>query len=158
MNNYFKLKQIQAGRLSLRRFRKRVVILLISFNIWIDEIIIGVLNYTKYTIDSAIHKIESIEKAVYPTWVYDFDIGSTIKEMFDTDNFQVHLIQSKGIIDFLANVLLFLSIFFWIEILFALRFVYADYHVVLADKKKKQCFIIVAIVFNLLFYLLLKQI
>lgn len=136
---YRTFKKIQGGSVLLRRWSKRIKLLFISTNIWVDEIIAEILLYTE----------ESIEGAKsWVNWVVISWATRGVGEKLDTANV---------LLSWLSFLLLIFSIIFWVEIFIALRFVIADFFCNYYEKKKLQFFFFNAFIINIILYVLLKN-
>lgn len=154
--DYYRLEIIRHGSLILRRWEKRWVLLFVSVNIWVDQLVSGFLNQGKETLIVASEGVEAVRGYKTEMLGRVWDIGQALDEVFDLKQVSEEIIQTTRLIDIIILVLLLISIFFWLKILTSLVFVYADYQCAKLDGDRRQYFIVFAILFNIGIYYLLK--
>lgn len=157
LTDYHSLDWIRNGSLPIRRWSKRLNVLFISTNLWLDQIIDRILSASKETVSLTSEKITSISDYQINLLGSNHDVGQNISTLFNLDRFQEHLVSTVKWIDIFAYILLFLSLIFWFKILVSIAFIYSDYRISFWESGKRQYFILVALVINLVLYVYLHS-
>lgn len=154
--NYQALENIQMGYLPLRRWSKRLPLLLISANLWLDYLITYLLESSKTVMTQSSGFMDTIPGYKLEAFGYSFEAGKFVYDYFELGAYHTYLQKTIDGIDLLMYVLLAISIFFWFRIAASLIFVYADFRITYWDRGKVQYFIVLAILFNVLVYYLIQ--
>lgn len=158
MVDYDTLQVIRNGSLLLRRWEKRFMLLLISANIWIDQLINDMLSQGKQILNLTGEKIDYISRYKFELAGYEYKVGEKLNQLVDLDIFKEKIVDSVQAIDLLSLILLVVSVIFWIKIIHALLFVFADYKITRWEVGRPQFFMLLALVVNILIYLALNSI
>ena len=154
MLSYDRLQWLRYGILVLRRWEKRWVLLFVTSNIWIDQLIGSLLNNGQEVVLKA-HSWIGQAKDNVPAWLLNWKYFK--KGVVDVDLLENQVLEAVAMINLIKTVLLIISVFFWIRILRSLAFVYADYHCSRMEGQRRQYFYVVAFIFNLVIYYFLIQ-
>ena len=137
-NKTSKLKNWQRGSFFYRRWKKRILVSIITVEIWLS-LKIGIL------VNGLIEKSrQTIENTAWITKLF-------VKKGVEKVERSIDVLESVLLITGTVSYVLILCVSFY-----SIVFIYADYKVTLSEKNKKQWFYKIAITFNIIAYIALE--
>ena len=139
------------GSLVMRKIKFRTMLLFTSLNLWLNQIGDILLSYFKQGIDaknSAETAYVGAKNFITESWLYGKAFGNSTENISSFDPYTI-----------LYYILMFVSVFFWIQIAYALLFAIADYNnkQELSRKKSKRYIYILIVLINIGIYLYLNS-